>query len=362
MIYKLPEKISKWDLYNKVLPELTEQYKHIKKGDTTAVSLVQTEQINSNAVTLFAGMLNLLQNKSQNPVYLEFAYNPRFLGFLESIDFLRQLQAKGIVEYEYDYTADLKTDMYSKNNKLYSFQPCKYFEDKLIEEKKEFRDNLAQNMLFWLKSTPFFKKETTPIKGDQMWETTLGAVAELIDNAILHSGSISYLYMQSGIKFEDNKKGYLISVADVGKGYYGALSEKIEKQPEEECILYTQSSREQFYRYAHSLGIDIEKEINFLSIMEALYYSQIQDREIDLYKLKNSLAISNANFRIHQRNKEIVFTSKQCGGCNNREDILNCLQCIWNRKDTSETSLKTYPIEMAGVHIEIEFIQEKKNV
>ena len=119
--------------------------------------------------------------------------------------------------------------------------------------------------------------------------------------------------------------------------------------------------REEFYIYAECLGINVKKEINFLSIMEALYYSQMQARDMDLYRLKNLLAVSKATLRIHQKNTEVVFTYAACQKCENR-DILNCVQCVWARRNTKNSPLKKYPISMAGVHVEVEFVQEKKHV
>ena len=116
-----------------------------------------------------------------------------------------------------------------------------------------------------------------------------------------------------------------------------------------------------FYTQADNEKIDVNKEINFLSIMEALYYSQTMSRDMNLYKLKNLLALSNANLRIHQRNREVVFTSAQCFRCSNR-DTLHCLECMWERKKVERTPVKEYPISMAGVHIEVEFITGEKNV
>ena len=163
---------------------------------------------------------------------------------------------------------------------------------------------------------------------------------------------MSYTYIQSGIRFRDNRKGYLLSVVDVGRGFYVSLEEKISKDEE-----YTQEEREAFYQYANDLGIDKLNELNFLSIMEALYYSEKMDRAMNLFKMKNLLAISNANFRIHQRDKEIVFTADNCSKCEDR-GILHCVKCVWGKKDYNKPPIRTYPVAMAGVHIEVEFIEE----
>ena len=239
---------------------------------------------------------------------------------------------------------------------MWTYLPIPYFEEKNEEEKRNIRDSLAEKVRGELCCKDFFKKKTSPIDGDELWNTTLTASTELIVNAKIYSGSISYSYMQLGMRFSKNRKGYIFSIVDIGKGYYKSLGDKIEKGG-----AYTEQAREYFYRYAENLGIDVVKEINFLSIMEALYYSQTISREMNLYKLKNLLAESNANFRIHQKNREVAFTSAYCSKCLDR-DILCCLECVWKRKNSDKSPYKAYPIAMAGIHIEIEFVQEKKYV
>lgn len=352
MIYRLPEIIDKQSIYYKILPDLNKQYRSLKKGDETAVSLVQTKRINSNALPIFIGMLNLLQNKSGNPVYLELAYNPRFLAFLDSIGFFYKLSKFGIIMFDEEYLGGF-SDYYGKRNEIWTCVPEKYYEEKPEKEKQDIRDKLADVIRGDYSNSYIFKKDTTPIKNDEQWYVTLTTATELLVNAIIYSGSMSYSYMQSGISFTNNKEGYLLSIVDVGRGFYTSLGEKIEKGKG-----YTQKQRNQFYQYAREIGIDWEREINFLSIMEALYYSQTQSRDMNLFKLKHLLAVSHANFRIHQKNREVVFTYDRCFQCMNR-DILHCVECVWRSRNLSRSPLKAYPVAMAGVHIEVEFVQEK---
>ncbi len=352
MKYRLPEIISKNAIFYKILPELTKQYKNLNENESISISFVLTKRINSNALPLLAGMLNLLQDKSGTPVYLELAYNPSILAFLDTIGFFSKLSDFGIIEYDKDYVGGLSEYSYNTNNKILLYIPIKNYEDKLEREKQEIRDVLADKIRRDLAYSYVFKR----IHNDQLWEVTLTASVELIVNAIIHSGSISYAYMQSGISFSESKKGYLLSIVDVGIGFFASLSKKIEKNEN-----YTQSERDFFYEYAAKIGINLKEELNYLSIMEALYYSEKKAREMDLFKLKNILAISNTNFRIHQKNKEIVFTSEYCFKCTNRS-ILQCVKCVWERRNLKTPPIRTYPARMAGVHIEIEFIQEKKDV
>lgn len=348
MIYKLPEIISKEAIFNQILPEITNQYKKLNDNESINISLVQTERINSNALPLFIGMLNLLQHKSGTSVFLELTYNPRLLAFLDTVGFFKKLSNYRIIEYDEDYVGGFSEYSYNNENKILLNVPINDYENKSEQEKQEIRDCLADRIRGDLSCSYIFKR-----MDDRLWNVTLTTSVELIVNAIIHSGSLSYTYMQLGIAFSKDKKGYLLSVVDVGKGFYASLSEKITKGEN-----YTQEERDYFYQYANENGINVMEELNFLSIMEALYYSEKRAREADLFKLKNLLAISNANFRIHQKNKEVVFTYANCFECTNRS-ILCCVKCIWGRRKLKAPSIRTYPVAMAGVHIEVEFIQEK---
>ncbi len=356
MIYRLPTVISKESIYYKILPDMTEEYRYLKKGEDIVVSLIYTEVIYSNAVPLFAAMLTLLKNKIKAPIYLEMAYSPKLLGFLSTIDFFNILYHSKIIDYDKEYLFNIRNYNCNKENKILTYSPVDYNEKNNEKEKIKVRDLLAELTRRDLIGTTLFKKETSCIDNDELWQATMTAATELIVNARIYSGSKSYYYVQSNIRLSDNKRGYLMSIVDVGSGYYTSLGEKIKNGVE-----YTQEDRDKFYKCAQKLGICLKEEINFLSIMEALYYSETRSREMDLYKLKQILAHSHTNFRIHQKNREVVFGSEKCYKCNNKK-ILQCLECIWKRRNQKNAPIKRYPIAMAGIHIEIEFIQEKKNV
>lgn len=356
MIYKLPGIISKDALYNKILPDLTRQYKELKEDEVLGISLIYTEQIYSNALPLFIGMLSILKNRRNRPVYLELAYNPRLLAFLSTTGFFRELLRYGVIECDERYLGGLPEYNYNKENKILFKEPVKDYDEKSEGEKQEIRDIKADELRGEMAYTYLFKR----MKYDELRDVTLTASIELIVNAIIHSGSRSYAYMQAGIAFSERKKGYLLSIVDVGKGFYSSLGEKIARNEK-----YTQEERDYFYQYAQELGYNLKEEIHFLSIMEALYYSERktieQNREQDLFKLKKLLADSKANFRIHQKNKEIVFTHETCSQCADRS-ILHCVKCIREKLYTKKSPLKTYPVAMAGVHVEIEFVQENNDV
>lgn len=362
MIYKLPQIISKEAIYYQILPELTERYRYLKRGDETAVSLVQAKRIDANAIPLFMGMLNLLFSKSGRPVYLELAYGSDLIGFLDSIGFFYQMLKLGIIQYDEDCIGG-----YTKKGNyhtVYGRFPVMDYEDMPKEKKEEIRDRLSEELRYEVTSKflDFLNREEI-IKSDGERDILSTTITEILLNSELYSLNMSYIYLQYGICFSKEKKGYILSVADIGKSFYDSLSRKIEKKE-----AYGRNERNGFYQYAKKLGINQQEEINFLSIMEALYYSQnyaeMNHREMNLYGLKNLLATSHANLRIHQKNREVVFTCDKCQKCKDR-DILHCVRCLWqrsNKKDQQMSPIKFYPVAMAGVHIDVEFILERKDV
>lgn len=360
MIYKLPHIISKKAIYNQVLPDLTKQYRCLKKGDETEVSLVQTARIDANAIPLFMGMLNLLSMKTGNPVYLELTYGSSVVGFLDTIGFFYKMKNLGFIEYDEDCVGGY-TQKEATLHRVEERYPIMDYEDRPKEEKEEIRDVLAEKLKYEVvaKFVNVLARQGI-IRSDEEIDVLSATITEILLNSELYSLNMSYIYLQDGIIFNNKKKGYILSVADIGKSFYESLSKKIEKQE-----VYSQEQRDDFYRYAKKLGINLKEEIHFLSIMEALYYSQhyseTNHREMNLYRLKNLLATSHANLRIHQRNREVVFTYNKCNGCKNR-DITHCLKCLWqrnNKDDQKFSPIKTYPVAMVGVHIDVEFILEK---
>lgn len=360
MIYKLPNIISKKALYNQILPELTKQYRYLEKGDRTAVSLVQATRIDANAIPLFMGMLNLLYSKTGNPVYLELTYGSDLIGFLDTIGFFNKMINLGIIEYDEDCVGGYiqkETSLHKVDERF----PILDYEDMPKEEKEEIRDCLSEKLKYEVvaKFVEILSRQRI-ITSDEERDVLSITITEILLNSELYSLNMSYIYLQDGIVFSNKKKGYILSVADIGKGFYESLSKKIEKKE-----TYSQDQRDSFYQYAKSLGINLKEEKNFLSIMEALYYSQLyselKSRKMNLFRLKNLLANSHANLRIHQRNREVVFTYKTCHGCKDR-NIIHCVKCLWqrNKKDDQKFSpIKAYPVVMSGVHIDVEFILEK---
>lgn len=360
MIYKLPCIISKKAIYNQILPELTKRYRNLKKGDKTAVSLVHTTRIDANAIPLFMGMLNIMYSKTDNPVYLELTYGSDLIGFLDTIGFFDKMINLGIIECDNDCIGGYiqkGTSLHKVDERF----PIMDYEDMPEEEKEEIRDCLAEKLKYEVvaKFISVLNRQGI-IKSDEERDVLSTTITEILLNSELYSSNMSYVYLQDGLIFSNKKKGYILSIADIGKGFYESLSKKIEKEKN-----YYQEQRENFYKYARSLGINVKEEINFLSIMEALYYSQkyseLNSRKMNLYRLKNLLAISHANFRIHQRNREVIFTYNKCNSCQDR-NIMHCVKCLWqrNKKDDQKFSpIKTYPMVMVGIHIDVEFILER---
>jgi hypothetical protein len=364
-MYNLPEKLTKDSFWFEVLPELSKIYRNLKQGDKTEISMIYTNKIYSNAVVLLACMLTILSGKSKNPVYIQIANRIEFLAVIDEIGILTQLENLGIVTFEHELYGGFSGIHVDNNYKILNYMPVREYDEFPIEKQLEIRYGKNSEVREKLLSGSFFGMNETPIKNDELWKTTWDTATELIVNAIIYSKSISYAYMQTGVRFNDNKLGYLLAIGDVGRGYYDSLTSKINTPCELDDInsdltnfKYTVEDRKRFYNKAVELGIDISKEKNFLSMMEALYYSETKSQKMDLYSLKNILSISNANFRIQQGNREVVFTSNKCKNCT-KKDTFSCLECVWKSgRECKNSPLRSFPFGMAGVHIEIEFIQE----
>lgn len=358
-IYRLPVVISIETIYNKILPDLSKKYRNLEKGKQTEISLIQTNRIDSNAIPTFVGILNILKNKSGIPVYLELVYNVRLLSFLDSIGFFRILSKLEIIVYDEDYIGGFENYKFNNNHKLYPYFPILDYESKPLIEKMDIRDRLSERLKYEVMSKyiTLVREKHRLSDGDEY--LLLTAITETILNSQLYSSSMCYTYMQSGIKLNDKKKKILLSIVDVGKGFKNSLDDK-SKNGE-----YSKEDRIKFYEYVNELGIDVIRERHFISIMEALYYSEIQPRKMNLYNLKKLLSNSCANLRIYYKNRQVVFTYDRCHSCMNRR-IFNCLNCLWKAKQDSKikqhSPIKEYPVVLAGVHIDIEFVMEEEDV
>lgn len=216
MIYKLPYIISKKAIYNQILPELTERYRGLKKGDETAVSLVQTTRIDANAIPLFMGMLNILCIKTGNPVYLELTYSSDLIGFLDTIGFFYKMKELGIIEYDEDCVGGY-TKKETILHKVDVRFPIMDYEDRPKEEKEEIRDGLSETLKYEVtaKFVNVLSRQGI-IKSDEERDVLSITITEILLNSELYSLNMSYIYLQDGIVFNNKKKGYILTVADVG--------------------------------------------------------------------------------------------------------------------------------------------------
>lgn len=355
MLYKMPTIISIDAIYSKILQEITRMYRFRNKDEQITISLVDTVRIDSNALLIFVGLLNKLKDRCNKPIYLDLLYNPRLLGFLDSVRFFEILSRLNIIEYDEDLIGGFSDVDFNFAHRINYHNPISDYEEILDEKKELFRDEYSNNLRMHVRYKYIKSIENLQLS-DQDMELIEITVSEIVLNAQLYSGSYCYDYLQTGIKFADGKKGIIFSVVDVGKGFRQSLAEKISKG------FYYTEDKIAFDNRVKKLGIDRRKFGDFITIMEVLYFSQIQPRDINLYYLKETLAVSHANFRIHYNTTQIIFTYEKCCNCTNRS-ILNCLECSYtnaiNQPIASKRSIKIYPIALAGVHIEVEFIREE---
>lgn len=360
MKYFLPEIVSFNSVYNVILPDLSERYLSIKRDENVTLSLIYTERIDSNAIPLFMCILNILWNYHQQPVDLELVYNPRLLYFLDRIDFFRWGSQLNLIRYDEDLIGGfgdyIKDKRYRTENshKILAYWPKISYLSLPPQEKQNMRDKLTEE----LKYEMFDYVKLIALShnlSDGNFEILRTATSEIILNAILYSQSMCYVYVQSGIKISAHEKKILISVVDIGEGFRRSLDNQLK-----EGLTYNISLHNNFCGRARKIGIAAQENKDYLSIMEALYYSELQDRDMNLYHLKNMLADNHANLRIHYNTTQIVFTYTRCSRCGHR-GIFNCMNCLMDKRilhDEQKSPVKIFKKPLAGVHIDVEFITE----
>lgn len=346
---------------------MSEQYRYAKKGDAACISLERTVTINSDAIPLLCCVLNTMYKFHNHPIYLEINYNRRLQLFLNKINFYHTMSSLGFIQYDEDQLggfSDLKERKNDKNDdrdkdekkldyndkhKIQCFDPFLEYNSLKSEEKEQIRDVLAEQIKYGVVSD-YINILSDKISGDEDILFIKTMITEIVLNSQLYSGSKCYIYLQSGIKIMEQRTRLLLSVADIGKGFMKSLDDKIREGT------YSLEDRNIFYDLAERLRINKSSCKDFLAIMEALYFSQQQTREMNLYRLKNLLANRGATFKIHNNCTQVKFTYKRCKKCTDR-NILHCMECIWT---TSRTVASDYsPVQwnmrpLAGVHIDIQ--------
>lgn len=357
MKYFLPKTISVSSIYNEILPYLSKEYLQIKKEENVSLSMIYTERIDSNAIPLLMCILNILWNYHHHPVDLELAYTPRLLYFLDKIQFFRWGSQLDLISYDNDLIggfSDYIHKEYNGQHKILTFWPDTDYSVLLPENKQEERDRLSEDLKYEIYEYIHMVARAHHLS-DEDFEILRITTSELILNAQLYSKSMCYVYVQSGIRIASDKKMILLSIADIGEGFNKSMSAQIRENRS-----YSIEEHNRFFSRARDLGINEIEYRDYLAIMEALFYSQLQPRAINLYRLKNLLAKKHANLKIHNNSTQIVFTYDRCGICKNR-DIFNCMDCLISNKnprDKQKSAVKKYQKPLAGVHIDIEFITE----
>lgn len=355
MLYKMPAIVSINAIYNVILRDINNMYRGRNKDEQIIISLVDTIRIDSNALLIFVGLLNKLSNKCNKPIFLELLYKPKLLGFLDSVRFFEILSKLRIIEYDKELIGGFSSYHFNEIHKIHFHSPIMEYEKKSEIEKLLIRDEQGKILRMHVQSKYINSIRKFRLSDQEKYIIEM-AISEIILNAQIYSGSYCFEYLQTGIKFQNNKKGILFSVVDVGKGFKNSLIEKLE------IGQYCFADKSKFERAVDEIGIDRKQFGDYLTIMEALYFSQIQPREVNLYNLKNELIYNHANFRIHFNTTQISFAYKTCYKCTSR-DILNCLSCAYKntitQQNLSKRPIKIYPTALSGVHIEMEFILEE---
>lgn len=357
MKYFLPKIISVNSIYNVILPYLSKEYLKIKREENVSLSMIYTERIDSNAIPLFMCILNILWNYHRRPVDLELAYNPRLLYFLDKIRFFRWGSQLDLIQYDDELIggfSDYISKEYNDRHKILTYWPDTNYPVLPPEEKQHVRDQLSQELKYEIYEYIHLVANAHNLS-DEDFEILRTTTSEIILNARLYSKSMCYVYVQSGIRIAADKKKILLSIADIGEGFNRSLAAQIR-----ENRTYSIEEHNRFCSRAKEIGLTEKENKDYLAIMEALYYSQLQPREMNLFRLKNLLAKKHANFKIHNNRTQVVFTYERCGLCKDR-NIFNCMNCLISNKnegDEQKLPVKKYQKSLVGVHIDVEFITE----
>lgn len=357
MKYFLPKIISVNSIYNEILPYLSKEYLKITREEDVSFSLIYTERIDSNAIPLFMCILNILWNYHHRPVDLELIYNPRLLLFLDKIHFFRWGSQLDLISYDDELIGGFSDYTHKKNNnqhKILTYWPDTSYPILPAEEKQNVRDKLSEELKYEIYEYVKLVADVHNLS-DEDFEILRTTTSEIILNAQLYSKSMCYVYVQSGIRIATDKKKILLSIADIGEGFKRSVAAQIR-----ESRTYTLEDHNRFCNRAKEIGLTEKENKDYLAIMEALYYSQLQPRKINLFRLKNLLAKKHANLKIHNNSTQVIFTYGRCGSCKDR-NIFNCMNCLIsnkNQQDEQKLAVKKYLKPLVGVHIDVEFITE----
>ncbi|WP_333650487.1 hypothetical protein [Lacrimispora sp.] len=358
----LPDCVNEKSIYNDIIEELSLFYASSNKDDIPIISLVKTERIDASAITLLASIINIMCNFHKNSIYIEMVYRPRLLYFLNHIQFLGKLKSIKFIDYDNEYIggfSDYIDKEYYEKNKFYIHYPVTEYLLYSREERKNYRDRLAEQLNYEVISQymPIFNSYSL---GDQVLDLVKISIRELISNAQCYSKSLCYVFCQCGIKVSNTIRKSIISIADIGVGLKKSLD-----CHKSDYFAYPLEYQQMFKSICLSIS-EYDRRVyeDLFVILECLYYSEINTyqmdqydfgREVNLYILKGLIVNNNGIMRIHYKTTQVIFTYDQCKYC--KKSILECIRCIiyFDKMNKNKTPIKRFKNSLVGVHINVEF-------
>lgn len=199
--------------------------------------------------------------------------------------------------------------------------------------------------------------------GDRYVDVVIGQMIEVATNAIVHSGSKSYLYFQQGVYLPKTsaicgkkKTGIFIGVGDVGEGFISSLKLKEDKSylSEYEAIKRKYLLKNELEGYHTNFEQGIQ---NLLGIFEAIYYSWHKERETrwyGLHDLINEVTSWGGVITVIYDNCEISFDNFN----NYEESFASFMKKALHR--INDKYMKMRSRKIPGVQINIEIVGDRK--
>lgn len=329
------KKITTYNFYYETLELFFNLYKY-NKEEAPIFDMRKTSYISPAAVPVVLSFGDYLRKLYKKTVPLLLNEESDLLNFLICSRFLDIGKRLEIFDYNKDY---LNKWSYKKIRDLHkvSFTNVRYSDADEISDFIQ-RRNYIYDCLYD-RSKAIYERilSDTNQLPENIIDATLGSIAEIETNAIIHSKSYSFTYVAS------DKYGTIISIADSGIGFAKSLEQKKQNM----IFLNKHSSW-------HS------KFHNFLIIMDTLNYSyekHLSDDREDLWTLRTNVVNNNGVFKIQYANTQVIFSYSRCKNCiknNDKTDISACLNCLYESYDNDSYSpIKISNIAYQGVRIEV---------
>lgn len=270
-------------------------------------------RIDPISIPLLLSLLEQLSKFHKNPLQL-LLYNNKatisVLEFLYKADFFNVAGnnnnpffplGRNIVEFNDGYLGSFSGKKQRTEHRVRAYSLYENGLEKQIlnfetDEKK--RDHLNSHFTYKVKEhfgELLFENEYT----NQLHNTFIDILSELITNGVMHSKSETYALMFS------DRYNTKFSISDNGIGFSKSMLDK------KNTFCYTANSLKDKISKLNSFKIKDSKNLeNLYIIFETLYYSSLKDREGLFDLMINVVLLGKGYFRIHTENCQIVISNR----------------------------------------------------